>query len=113
MEYSGKLCRICLDKQSDFAPIVGFQSEMQELRAKMKMCLSIKVEENDTKPKQICTACISKLNMFFEFRQLALTSEKSHDMQYERIRNKMSENVRYIVMYYMLFFIFECSSSGK
>lgn len=61
----------------------GSESDELGLLLKMDLCLSIKVENNDGNSKHICIACMSKLEMFYEFRQLALTSRNLHLLQYK------------------------------
>ncbi|CAG9854479.1 unnamed protein product [Phyllotreta striolata] len=70
-----ELCRLCASKIEMFLAINIFEDE-GTIRQKIDTCLPVQVHETDELPKMICETCLYKLELFSDFRERSVRTEK-------------------------------------
>ncbi|XP_044575577.1 zinc finger protein 260-like [Cotesia glomerata] len=62
-------CRLCFEKlDKNYSNIFDCQNEELSLGAKIMICLSIPVHNNDNLPEKICIPCTDEITRFYDFR---------------------------------------------
>ncbi|XP_063243319.1 zinc finger protein 691-like isoform X1 [Bacillus rossius redtenbacheri] len=75
VECDTEMCRLCTVKSGSKMDIFDKEGEQRQLLFKIRSCLPIIVSKEDTLPQKICSRCVFKLDMFYEFRLSCLHSE--------------------------------------
>ncbi|KAJ8924726.1 hypothetical protein NQ315_000878 [Exocentrus adspersus] len=73
-----ELCRLCATKTTMVLSINIFANEgtTRQISKKICTCLPVQVHESDELPKMICENCLYKLEMFCDFRERSVRTEK-------------------------------------
>ncbi|KAK7592943.1 hypothetical protein V9T40_007695 [Parthenolecanium corni] len=92
--YICNVCRLCANICDNVVPIFDKVNEKGSIYDKLKKCLpSISVRESDIKPKQVCVACVSKLELCVSFIEMSLDTDYKFDaMLQTRILPQMQIN---------------------
>lgn len=71
------LCRLCAMK-STLSGVDIFSNEglLREIKKKIEICLRFMIDENDSFPKLICSDCVYKLDVSYEFLLKCLESQQ-------------------------------------
>lgn len=71
------LCRLCAMK-STLPSVEIFSNEgiLREIKKKIEICLRFMIDENDSYPKLICSDCVCKLDISYDFLLKSLESQQ-------------------------------------
>lgn len=72
-------CRVCVEKSHE---LKSLQEEMENgitISEVVKMCTQFSLQEDESKPKQICQNCITMLNTAYEFYNLVKSSQRKFE----------------------------------
>ncbi|KAJ8968498.1 hypothetical protein NQ317_014670 [Molorchus minor] len=81
MQWSQNLCRIC-GQVSENCHFIYDKDATSPLEAKIKKCLNLELNKSDFKPKQMCNACVAKLNDLCDFIDICHATNKKFDSIY-------------------------------
>ncbi|GLV34589.1 uncharacterized protein CBL_09070 [Carabus blaptoides fortunei] len=70
-----QICRLCAQVNDVLIPIFEKDGDKPRLDTKIKKCLSLMINEEDCKPKQMCYNCMAKLEDYYEFLELCQSSD--------------------------------------
>ncbi|CAG9821543.1 unnamed protein product [Phaedon cochleariae] len=72
------LCRLCATKTTMVLAINIFEHEgtIRQISKKIETCLPININQTDELPKMICENCLYKLELFCDFRERSVRTEK-------------------------------------
>lgn len=84
-----ELCRLCANKTEVYLGIniFGHEGAIRQLNKKIDSCLPVQVLETDELPKMICDACLYKLELFIDFRERSVRTEKLLLELYKELTN--------------------------
>lgn len=71
------LCRLCAMKSSlPGVEIFSNEGMLREIKKKIEICLRFMVIENDSYPKLVCSDCVCKLDISYDFLLKSLESQQ-------------------------------------
>lgn len=92
----GDLCRLCATKTTLVIGINIFENEAtsRQICKKIESCLPVRIHQADLLPKMICENCLYKLELFFDFRERSIRTERLllelvKELSTEKIQNDL------------------------
>jgi len=76
LEHPGQLCRLCATSTLDVIYIFSSTGKQLNIADKINSSLPVLVQQTDPLPKQLCSSCVVKLNMCYEFSQSCIEAEE-------------------------------------
>ncbi|XP_065212563.1 zinc finger and BTB domain-containing protein 41-like isoform X3 [Planococcus citri] len=84
------VCRLCLVK--DQVEVNIFENDSKDIYYRISTCLPVTIASEDKLPKKICLSCHDKINMFYDFWNQTLTTEK-HLLSWLNLDSETSNNI--------------------
>ncbi|XP_069672850.1 zinc finger protein 624-like isoform X2 [Periplaneta americana] len=75
-KHPGQLCRLCASNTGDVIYIFSSTGKQLNIANKINESLPVLVQKTDPLPKQLCSACVVKLDMCYAFSQSCLEAEE-------------------------------------
>lgn len=76
LEHPGQLCRLCATSTLDVIYIFSSTGKQLNIADKINSSLPVLVQQTDPLPKQLCSSCVVKLNLCYEFSQSCIEAEE-------------------------------------
>lgn len=90
-------CRACMSKEN-LENIFGFKGQQVIANLVKIICPQLNISERDALPNMICTACVEKVSMAYEFKQVAEKTDKDFRVHLKRSQNKRRTAQDYILL---------------
>lgn len=90
-------CRACMSKEN-LQSIFEFKGQQMIANLIKIICPQLNIRERDLLPHNICTACVDKVSMAFEFKKLAEQTDKDFRAHLKRSQNKRRAATDYILL---------------
>ncbi|XP_014279044.1 uncharacterized protein [Halyomorpha halys] len=72
-----QLCRLCLSRDGVKLSIFNEEGQERNIPNILATCLQVSVSPDDNLPSVVCERCLERLEVFLQFRQIALDSERA------------------------------------
>ncbi|XP_055542557.1 uncharacterized protein LOC129728165 [Wyeomyia smithii] len=70
------VCRICLSTDELQVSLYGQYADKHKILTKIRVCLPISIERDDSLPKTICHNCVARLDQYYDYYCNSLTSQR-------------------------------------
>lgn len=90
-------CRACTSKEN-LQNIFEFKGEQVIANLIKLICPLLNISERDTLPHKICAACVEKVSLAYEFKQVAEQTDKDFRAHLKRSQNKRRTAQDYILL---------------
>lgn len=90
-------CRACTSKEN-LQNIFEFKGAQVIANLVKIICPQLNISERDTLPHKICSACVEKVSMAYEFKQVAEQTDKDFRAHLKRSQNKRRTAQDYILL---------------
>lgn len=85
------LCRLCALKTSSLGvDVFSNEGMLRDIKRKVEICLHFIIDQNDSYPKLICSECVCKLEISYEF---LIKSVESQQFLTELVHNEVFDTI--------------------